>query len=925
MNSAKITFLLTNLVIFFLSSNRTHAQWTLTGNTPAAGEFIGTTDASNFRFRTNNTERMVILSGGNIGIGITNPTNKLDIDGMVRSTLGFTIGTTVGGTWDVFGTHSRFIANSSTDAISISTSKNLSSIRLQVNNGSRGVMMDGTSTNFLFMGGSSETLSGIGNANGSGNLTLLYSTGANLNTEGARLTSTGNFLVGTSTNGAYKLDVNGSFRSIADAVINSITVGRGNSSMSHNTAVGTSALAANTTGNHNTAIGHLALMNNTTGSINTAIGTGALLLNTTGSNNTAIGSNALQINTTGINNTAVGYLALQSNESGSNNTTIGYNSLKSNTTGNYNSSLGRNALAGNTTGESNTAVGYVSLAANTTGGNNTSAGYLTLSANTTGQYNTAFGAHALKVNTAGNHNVAIGLSAGSTLTSGDHNIFIGSSAGPNISVTSSNQLNIGNWIYGNNGNIGIGVSSPSARLHSNGTVRFEGLSNNNALTQILASDALGNVSWRDAATLAGSSSAGWALTGNAGTNPATDFIGTTDVQPVVFKVSNSEAMRFNTDRSVNFLAGSAQLSAKFSTDNYYGNWVSINDNSVNSSAFSGIRLAINETNKVQIFHNADNYSQGGSFDVLSGNAEMLSRGGDVYLSTGTFRSNGLIVKNGTGNVGIGNTAPSYKIDVNGTARFGSNTLANSMVINSLGDIGIGIEPTPNIGLLVKKDADATVGLQVENVNTGGNAFAAVQLGQDVTTAKTKFLNIGFANSDLTPYGVYQPAGSFIVNNGDGGLGIAAYSTTGNPKMRFYTGNDVLDGNMRMIIDETGKVGIGTTSLADNNYKLFVETGIRTRKVKVDQAAWPDYVFYTGYKLPTLKEVEAFIQKNKHLQGMPSALEVEENGLDLGNNQAALLKKIEELTLYLIELNKKMDKLSDENDRMKKELETKKNK
>lgn len=106
----------------------------------------------------------------------------------------------------------------------------------------------------------------------------------------------------------------------------------------------------------------------------------------------------------------------------------------------------------------------------------------------------------------------------------------------------------------------------------------------------------------------------------------------------------------------------------------------------------------------------------------------------------------------------------------------------------------------------------------------------------------------------------------------------------------------------------GKVGIGTINMNDANYKLFVETGIRTRKLKVDQQGWPDYVFHKTYKLPTLEEIEKYIKQNNHLPDVPSAKEVQKNGIDLGDNQALLLKKIEELTLIIIGQNKRIKAL-----------------
>ncbi|MFQ6601775.1 hypothetical protein [Flavobacterium sp. C3NV] len=103
------------------------------------------------------------------------------------------------------------------------------------------------------------------------------------------------------------------------------------------------------------------------------------------------------------------------------------------------------------------------------------------------------------------------------------------------------------------------------------------------------------------------------------------------------------------------------------------------------------------------------------------------------------------------------------------------------------------------------------------------------------------------------------------------------------------------------------VGIGTT-IPDE--KLTVKGKIHTQEVRVDMAGplVPDYVFANDYKLKSLQEVEDFIKENKHLPEIPSAKEIEKNGLMLAEMNMSLLKKMEEMTLYMIEQNKKIENL-----------------
>lgn len=132
--------------------------------------------------------------------------------------------------------------------------------------------------------------------------------------------------------------------------------------------------------------------------------------------------------------------------------------------------------------------------------------------------------------------------------------------------------------------------------------------------------------------------------------------------------------------------------------------------------------------------------------------------------------------------------------------------------------------------------------------------------------------------------------------------------------------------------ENGKILMGVNgynysfaSCSDcSNYRLFVRDGIKTEKVKVDVASangWADYVFNKNYKLLSLSDVEKHIDEKGHLPNVPSAEDVVENGINLGEMDAKLLEKIEELTLYVIQLNKDIKQVKDENKELKKTIQS----
>ncbi len=116
------------------------------------------------------------------------------------------------------------------------------------------------------------------------------------------------------------------------------------------------------------------------------------------------------------------------------------------------------------------------------------------------------------------------------------------------------------------------------------------------------------------------------------------------------------------------------------------------------------------------------------------------------------------------------------------------------------------------------------------------------------------------------------------------------------------------GNNYLFLADSGNVGIGTKSPEE---KLDVVGGIHAHSIRVStgRGEWPDYVFGEEYKLMDLKELESYVNANKHLPGVLSAKEVDEQGsVDLGEMNAILLEKVEELTRYVIDLQKQIDEM-----------------
>lgn len=260
----------------------------------------------------------------------------------------------------------------------------------------------------------------------------------------------------------------------------------------------------------------------------------------------------------------------------------------------------------------------------------------------------------------------------------------------------------------------------------------------------------------------------------------------------------------------------------------------------------------------------------------------------------------------------------------------SSSSSSLFTISNLGFVGIGT-PNPNSGLEIAKENNTLVlGTGASYGWSNANGIIGF-LGSGIAHGQMAFYPskkaFGFINSSAVgpadDYGDLSWDRQFIniwANDGvfKGNL-ITRFIATNNDEINntnggnLYlgfrtTGNTILQAN-------GGNVAIGTSSL-DPNYKLSVNGKIRATEIKVE-TGWADFVFEPKYKLRPLSEVERFIKENKHLPDIPSAKEVEKDGVSVGEMEAKLLQKIEELTLYLIEQNKVIESHKLEIDKLKK--------
>jgi hypothetical protein len=307
------------------------------------------------------------------------------------------------------------------------------------------------------------------------------------------------------------------------------------------------------------------------------------------------------------------------------------------------------------------------------------------------------------------------------------------------------------------------------------------------------------------------------------------------------------------------------------------------------------------------------YNNTGSFNTATGSNVLKSNTtGNENTATGAWT----LLNNTTGS---GNTANGINaLNANTTGTLNTAVGGSSLQSNTIGYANTALGSTTLFSNTTGSFNIAN-GLSALSSNTTGTANTAtgVDALHSNSTGSYNIAN-GFEALYLNTTGNYNiaigdSAGHKSTGNRNMFLGIRAgyYENAGSDKM--YLAND---SNKTLLYGDfsTGQVLMGKGQPSGYAFKgtrtLNVLGGLLTDSIRVALSQnWSDYVFDEAYKLPSLQQVEQYIQVNKHLPGIPSGEEVKQNGIELGEMNAKLLAKIEELTLYVLDQQKQIDKLT----------------
>jgi hypothetical protein len=345
----------------------------------------------------------------------------------------------------------------------------------------------------------------------------------------------------------------------------------------------------------------------------------------------------------------------------------------------------------------------------------------------------------------------------------------------------------------------------------------------------------------------------------------------------------------------------------FGTNSTPRMWINANGN-VSIGAQSNI-------DKLVIFSGSASTYAGIRFGRTSEDGALGVSGGGHYVNY-----------SGAGDIVLRNTIASlHLLGMQGiTLGVGNSGSANKVItISATGKVGIGAAPTANDMLFVNGNINANSFSTNGTINSGAITATSLTVGQPrITSTAIQTSHIIFSSEEDFYIIGHDGEANRIVIPHDGPVMIVGNQYSPNALVigkgavigqNYYTTNTAPANGLLI----EGNVLIGKTTQTNSTYKLEVEGKIRATEIVVNSTG-ADFVFDKNYKPLNLSELEQYVNINKHLPDVPSASEMQTNGMNVSDMQTTLLQKVEELTLYMIELKK-------ENNQLKKEIENIKNK
>jgi hypothetical protein len=282
-----------------------------------------------------------------------------------------------------------------------------------------------------------------------------------------------------------------------------------------------------------------------------------------------------------------------------------------------------------------------------------------------------------------------------------------------------------------------------------------------------------------------------------------------------------------------------------------------------------------------------------------------------------YFSNPLEISTGYARNGIFNNAEYLKVNGEGKwiiRNIGANDAAGMLMDNN------GVVRIINLKSISTEERELTHTEFLSNTSILVNNEGKVAIGNFYPSEKLHVGANGTTRVSVESFNQNDAVLRLKTNNKVWEIDVDGNSSQTTKGSTFLINESDNGSNPRFMIEPGGNVGIGT--IDTKGYKLAVDGNIIAEKVKVKNSnAWPDFVFKKDYQLPSLSDIEKYVSKNSHLPEIPSASEIEKDGQDLGEMNRILLKKVEELTLYLIEEHKKNIIQEEEIRKLNKKIDT----